>query len=88
MKLCVMAAFDKKARAFSQPFFVTHQDVAVRNFKTAANTPDHQVCQHPEDFALFCFGSWDDETGLFNLTAIPTHVAEAINLKKGSTDVQ
>lgn len=83
MKLCVMACYDKKAKAFSNPFYVTHQELAVRTFKQAANTPEHSVCLYPEDHALFYFGTFDDENGLFNLCSIPTHVVEAINLKKG-----
>lgn len=78
----VMAAFDKKAKAYLPPFYAPKVAVAVRTFAEAANTPDHQVCKHAEDFALFLLGTWDDETGLFQLTATPTHVAEALQLKK------
>lgn len=79
----VMAAYDKKAKAYALPFFSPQVAVAVRQFGEAANTPDHQVCKHPEDFSLFLLGTFNDENGHFNLTAQPTHVAEAINLKKG-----
>lgn len=82
MKMSMMAVFDKKARAFAQPFFVSHTDVAVRQFKQAANTPTHQVHEHSEDFALFYFGTFDDADGKLELTATPTHVVEAIQLKR------
>lgn len=84
MNLCVMATFDKKARVFALPFFAAHTDVAVRMFKEAANTADHQVCKHPEDFSLYYLGTFDDSTGFFNLTASPTPVVEAIQLKRGA----
>lgn len=84
MILSVVAMFDKKARAFAQPFFVAHTDVAVRTFKQAANTPDHQVCLHAEDFSLFYLGTFDDTNGAFNLTATPSPLVEAIQLKRGS----
>lgn len=87
MKLCVMAAYDKKARAFMHPFYCAHTDVGVRTFSQAANAADHQVSQHPEDFALFHLGTFDDENGLFNLMSIPTHVVEAVQLKKGGPSV-
>lgn len=85
MKLQVMAAYDKKAKAFANPWFAPQVAVAVRSFADAANTPDHQVCKHPEDFSLYLLGTFDDEFGTFNLTSTPTVVAEAINLKKGVT---
>lgn len=73
---------DKKARAYAQPFFVTHTDLAVRTFKQAANTPGHQVNAHAEDFSLFYLGTYDDETAYFNLTATPTPLVEALQLKQ------
>lgn len=82
MLLYVMAAFDKKAAAFMQPFYASRPEVGLRSFQEAANIEDHQVCKHPEDFSLFQLGTWDDNTGLFQLYPTPKHVAEAINLKK------
>lgn len=88
MILQVMAAYDKKARAYLQPFYSSHADVALRSFRQAANQPGHQVCEHPEDFALFHLGTFSDDTAMFTLHQNPVHVAEAINLKKGAVDVQ
>lgn len=82
MIMHVMAAFDKKAKVFLPPYYSPKVAVAVRSFAEAANTPDHQVCKYAEDFSLHLLGTWDDETGLFQLTAAPTHVAEALALKK------
>lgn len=78
----VMAAFDKKARAFMTPFFSAHVDVAIRSFKQAATTPDHQVSQHPEDFSLYHLGTYNDENAVFTLLATPAHVAEALSFQK------
>lgn len=82
MKFQVCVMLDKKARAYAQPFFVTHTDLAVRTFKQAANTPGHQVNAHAEDFSLFYLGTYDDETAYFNLTATPTPLVEALQLKQ------
>lgn len=88
MILQVIAAFDKKARAFMQPFYAAHVDVAIRSFGQAANTAEHQVHNHPEDFALYYLGTFNDENAQFTLAAQPQHLAEAIQLKKGALDVQ
>lgn len=84
MKLQVVACYDKKARAFTKPFYVGHTDLALRAFAHAANTPGEEVNHHPEDFSLHHLGQFDDETGLFETKPIPHHLAEAINLKKGA----
>lgn len=83
MKTVVMAAYDKKARAFLNPFYSTHIDVGVRAFAQAANTTEHQVYLHPEDFALYQLGTFNDENGAFELLGTPVHIAEALSLKKG-----
>lgn len=88
MILQVMVAFDKKARAYLTPFYTSHPEVALRSFRQAANTPGHQICEHPEDFSLFHLGTFSDDNAAFVLNQNPVHVAEAINLKKGIEDVQ
>jgi len=83
-----MASFDKKARSYNAPFTVSHPDLGLRAFMGAANTPDNVVNKHPEDFSLFLFGTYDDQTGLFTLHSTPQHVAEAINLRKPVPEVR
>lgn len=82
MILQVMAAYDKKARAFCYPFYVAHVDVGIRSFEAAVNGENQVVTAHPEDYALFLLGTWSDENGLFEVKAIPTHVVEAMQLKR------
>lgn len=79
----VMAAFDKKARTYLTPFFVAHTDVGVRALANSVNSnADAAVCKNPEDFSLWLLGTFDDDTGHFNLTASPVHVCEALALKQ------
>lgn len=92
MNLHVVAVFDKKARAYGRPFFVTHVDLAVRSVSGEVNLPlgnaTSELARHAEDFALYLFGTFDDTTGHFQLTATPTIICEAVALKKGASDVQ
>jgi len=81
MILQVMAVYDKKARAYLTPFFVSHIDIATRSFKQASNTAGHQVNAHPEDFALWHLGTFNDENAVFKLCMVPVHIAEAAQLK-------
>lgn len=80
----VMAAFDKKARTYLTPFFVSHEDIGVRAFANAVNTSTaSDVYRNPEDFSLWLLGTFDDDNGHFQLTASPVHVVEAVALKRG-----
>lgn len=86
MNLVVLAAYDKKARAYLHPFYAVHVDVGTRNFASAVNDAksDHPITKNPEDFALYQLGSWDDASGLFTLLGSPVHLVEAVQLKKGT----
>lgn len=88
MKLEIMSVLDKKARVYCTPFFVTHLAIAVRTFTMGANKPDTNVWAHPEDFALYHLGTFDDENAGCTLHDHPHFVAEAMHLKKGVSDVQ
>jgi len=63
----VCAVRDSASGLFGQPFFVPSTAVAVRGFSDAiAKSEDNSdLVKHPEDFALFELGSFDDETGKF-----------------------
>ncbi len=63
----VFAVFDSKARVFFSPFYCPSKEVAIRAFKTAANDPESQLCQHSSDFTLFQLGTFNDELGTFEL---------------------
>lgn len=77
----VCSAYDKKARSFMTPFYVTHQDVAVRAFKDAVADDESQVGRNPEDFALWNLGTFDDDTAKFSLHPSPMHIVEGMAFK-------
>lgn len=83
MILQVVALFDVKARAFAAPFVSTHLAIAARAFAEAANTPENQVCRHPEDFTLYHLGTFNDETGEFTLLPTRVNLGSAIDYKTG-----
>lgn len=82
----VCCVFDKKARSHLTPFFVTHQDVAVRAFKDAVSNIESAVGRNPEDFAMWNLGTFDDDTARFELHKSPVHVVEAMAFKKPVVD--
>lgn len=88
MNLQVLGVYDKKAKCYAQPFFQGNLDLGVRALAAAVNSEGTALYHHPEDFALFHLGTYNDETGAFNTPVQPVHVAEAINLKKENYSVQ
>lgn len=58
-----MSIFDTAARAYAQPFYAPAQAVAVRGVKDMLSG-DNQLAKHPEDFELYCIGTFDDNEGV------------------------
>ena len=62
--MLAFSVFDKKASSYGTPFFVPTRGVALRSFSDLANDQRSVVAQHPEDFALYEVGSFDDIGGV------------------------
>lgn len=77
MKLQVVAIKDNAAQLFGRPIFVPALGVANRQFSDEVNraAEDNQYYKHPEDFDLYQLGTFDDETGAFDLLAFPKVLA-------------
>ena len=69
MKLNICSVKDRAADAFGRPMFVPSTGVAIRSFSDELNRSDadNQLYNHPDDFDLYEFGVFDDNTGLFDL---------------------
>lgn len=66
MKVKVFTVFDMKMQFFAQPFFEQQEASAIRSFSDAVNdaNPKNMWYLHPEDFQLYCIGTFDNETGV------------------------
>jgi hypothetical protein len=73
MKLVLCSVKDRAADAYGRPMFVPSIGVAIRSFSDEINrsAADNQLHNHPDDFDLYEFGEFDDNTGLFNLYEQP-----------------
>ena len=69
MKLNICSVKDRAADAYGRPMFVPSTGVAIRSFSDELNRndADNQLYNHPDDFDLYEFGVFDDNTGLFDL---------------------
>lgn len=76
MKLQMMSVFDRALGAYMQPWFAQSKGQAQRMFTDEINNPQGDMHKHPEDYALFHLGEWDNETGA--LTKEPINAPEQI----------
>lgn len=65
-KLIACAVFDAAVGAYNRPFFVPSQGLAIRSFidEVSREAGDNPMRQHPQDFALWRLGSFDESSGL------------------------
>lgn len=59
----IFTVYDSAAARFLEPFFAPTVEFAIRGFRQAVNTPDHQFNTFPADYTLFHIGEFNPETG-------------------------
>lgn len=65
MKTNVYSIYDSAAKAFTQPFFMQNDGLAVRAFTDNVNSDTaNNISEHPDQFTLFKVGEWDDTNAL------------------------
>lgn len=64
MKLNVYSIFDSAAKAYTQPFFMHNDGLAIRAFQDNVNsTEENNISKHPDQFTLFKIAEFDDAKG-------------------------
>lgn len=62
MKLNVYTIFDAAAKAYTAPFFLPNDGLALRAFIDNVNsTEENNISKHPDQFTLFHVATWDDQ---------------------------
>jgi hypothetical protein len=52
--------------------------VAMRAFSVTVRQADSLMHWCAPDYALYCVGSFDDDTGLFHSLEVPKHICDAV----------
>lgn len=78
MIIGIFAVHDSATKAFCAPFFMQHDDAAIRAFKQAVNDAQSPISKSPGDYTLHRVGYWNDVAG----TIVPgvEQIAQAIAL--------
>jgi len=59
----LFSVYDMAAKRYMDPFPAPTIEFALRGFKDAVGTADHQFAKYPEDYSLFHVGTFDPELG-------------------------
>lgn len=75
----IVAIRDGAVAAFARPAFTRSKGEAIRSFSDEVNRndQDNTLHTHPEDYALYYLGHFDDATGQFTCPKQPEQLAEA-----------
>lgn len=61
----MFSVWDAAAMRYMDPFPAPTLEFALRGFREACTTPDHQFNKYPEDYVLYHVGTFFGETGHF-----------------------
>lgn len=75
----------RSLRRICRLFFSKRRGRRSGRFSDCVNDRTHQFGRHPEDYALFELGDFDDASGAFSLHHVPVIMGNAIEFLKPST---
>lgn len=79
MILNMYSLLDVKVGSYGTPFFMAHDQQAIRAVRELAEQRDNQVARYPADFALYNMGTFDDATGLVTHGDYPKHLGMVVS---------
>lgn len=65
MKIFAYVLHDITSETHTYPFFASNNQVAKRITQNMVKQPGSIIYDNPEDFRLYCIGTYDDATALF-----------------------
>lgn len=80
MKMKIFTVYDSKAGVYLQPFFFNHSGGALRAFVDLCIDKSHQFGKHPEDYALFELGTYEDDKSTFEIYDAPRSLGVGLEL--------
>lgn len=81
MKLNMYTFLDSAAAAFTTPFFMHNDGLAIRAFQDNINAKEeNNMSQHPDQFTLFKVATWDDKAAKLEPLEAPQRIALGVEL--------
>ena len=76
----IVAVHDRQLDTFMRPFTAQSVGQALRSFKDETNREGSELRAHPEDYALYQLGTFNEQTGQVTSLDKPLQLALASNL--------
>lgn len=80
MKVGIFSVYDSAAQRYLEAFTAPTVEFALRGFRQAVITPDHQFGQFPEDYTLFQLAELDLVSGTVEGLAAPQKLISAFQV--------
>lgn len=81
MKFKIYSIYDSKVGAYFPPVFYKSRGEFLRAFSEAVADPKSNLCKYPSDFTAFELGTWDDDSGAFELHEAKISLGLALEFK-------
>jgi len=75
---CVL---DIKSKVYNSPHFLINDAVAIRQFQMVIMDKESMLSKFPEDYRLYCIGSFDMLTGILKSEQAPRELAHGLQFK-------
>ena len=86
MKLNMYTFFDSAAQAFTNPFFMHNDGLAIRAFQDNINAEtENNMKLHPEQFTLFKVAEWEDKEAKIQPLEPPLSISVGVTLVNDTT---
>lgn len=87
MNLEIFSIKDMAADAYQSPFVVQTTEVALRSFREAVQNPESPFHKHPQDYALYHIGTFDQKRGVIT-PCDPYKLVDATSLLMDNTQLR
>lgn len=88
MRLAICAVRDAIGEAWLTPLYFQSTSQAVRSFQDAAADVKSDIGKHPDDYALFHLGFFDQRSGEIELLPQPVVLMVGANAKPSSPQLE
>ena len=77
MKLALYSLRDNVSNVFGAPFVAVNRQSALRSCISESQNPaSGPLHTHPQDFAVYAVGEFDNETGVFEPHTVPNCIGQ------------
>lgn len=78
----IFSIYDQKSEHFAAPFLSHNHKTAIRSMLDCVDDENHPFGAHPSDYSLYNLGTFNSDTGLYDLHDSPVCLGNLDQLHK------